>query len=133
MPLNGISIQKSATSMTVVGGTAAVHESDGLEVKNGIHVVDTSVTSKVERPHATFKSKPFALQSDGSYSKGKLSVNYTKPKTLASGATSYQVVRVEFEIHPELTNAEILDLRLIGAQLITDAETDGFFNNGSIK
>ena len=69
MSINGITFMNNATGISVTGGTAASFEDDGLEVKNGIHVVDQSVATKTERPHATFKSKGFALQPDGSYSK----------------------------------------------------------------
>jgi len=133
MSIDGITLLNGATGVTVTGGTAAVFTPDGLEVKNGIHVIDTSVADKTVRPHATFKSKGFAAQPDGTYSKGTRSVNYTLPKSLASSKISYQVFRGTFEIHPEMSDAEILQIRLMACQLIMDAELDNFYNNGSVK
>lgn len=133
MAIDGMSLLKGATGISITGGTAAVFESDGLKVSNGIHVVDTTVSDLTLCPHATFKNKPHSLQSDGSYSKGKREVNFTVPKVLASGQTSFQVSRNQFEIHPEMTDAEILELRLMTCQLIMDSELDNFFKYGSTK
>jgi hypothetical protein len=124
---------KDATSISVTGGTGAAFQDDGQTVTNGIHVVDTSITVAKERPHATFKNRGSSLQKDGTYSKGKRDITYTKPKSLADGSTSFQVGRIGFEIHPELSVQEITDFRYELAQMIIDAELDDFFVYGSVK
>lgn len=130
--INGLSLLKGATSISIVGGTAAVHSIDGLNVSNGVHVVDTTVADLTLIPHATFKSKPHALQANGSFSKGKRDINYTLPTTLANGDRSYQVFRGAFELHPELTTAQILEMRLMACQLIMDGELDSFYRYGTL-
>ena len=132
MPINGMSLQKGATSITVVGGTATVFATDGLKVANGIHVIDTSVTDLTLVPHATFKSKPHALQSDGKYSKGRRDFNYTLPIILASGTRSFQVFRGMFEIHPEAPPAVQLEMRLMACQMIMNAGLNNYHTSGAI-
>lgn len=124
---------KAATGITVTAGTPAVFVDDGLDVKNGIHVVDTTVTSYLERLHATFKNKVPTLLPPGTYSKGKRDFNITFPKILADGSISFPVFRGSFEIHPEQSVSEILEMRLLACQAIMDAELDDYYVYGSVK
>jgi hypothetical protein len=133
MSINGISLQKASTGITVVGGTATVFDDDGLEVKNGIHVVDTTETDYISRIHATFKNRSPSLQADGTFTKGRRDINLTIPLTLASGAISYPVYRGSFEIHPEMTTAQIAEIRRLAVQTIADTELDNYYNIGSVK
>lgn len=131
MPINGMSLMKGATSITVVGGTATTYATDGLRVGNGIHVVDSSVSDLTMVPHATFKNKPHAIQSDGTYSKGRRDFNFSLPIVLSTGAKSYQVFRGTFEFHPEASAATILEMRLLACQMIMDAELDAYHKYGA--
>lgn len=133
MAINGLSIAKDSTGITVTAGTATVFTDDGLDVKNGIHIVDSSVTSYTERPHATFKNKVPTLLANGQYGKGKRDINLTLPKTTAAGDIVFPVFRGTFEIHPEQTVAEITEFRRLVAQLIIDGELDDFYVYGSIR
>lgn len=131
--INGITLLKGATGMTVTAGSGAVYVDDGLTVTNGIHVVDSSSTNFVTRPHATFKNRSHQLLPDGTYSKRKLDFNVTTPIVLASGAVSFPVFRGNMELHPEMSAAQILELKMLAAQLIIDAELADFYNYGSVK
>lgn len=131
--INGISLMKGATGITVTAGTAAVFTDDGLDVKNGIHVVDSTATNFVTRAHATFKNKPAALQPDGTWSKGKRDFNITTPIVLASGKTSFPVFRGNMELHPEMSPAQILELKMLACQAIMDSELNEFYSYGSVK
>lgn len=133
MSINGISLQKGATGITVTAGTATTYTDDGLDVKGGIHVVDSSATNFITRPHMTFKNKPAALQSNGTWSKGKRDFNVTTPIVLASGAVAFPVFRGTVELHPEMTAAQILELRMLACQMIMDSELSDYFAYGSIK
>ena len=133
MSLNGISLLDGVTSYTPTGGTALVFEDDGTPVATGIHVSDTTETDLRLKKHITFKNVNPKQQSDGKFSKARRSSILTIPFELADGSVSYQVVRQEVEFHPEyaavagnLTNA-----RLLGAQMLIDAETDTFYDHGS--
>lgn len=132
MSINGVSLLKAATGIVVNGGTATVFTDDGLEVKNGIHVIDAANPSFQTRIHGTFKNKSPQIQPDGTYSKGSRDLNFTTPILLASGRISFQVFRGSFEIHPEMTVAQILEMRLMACQCIMDAEFDAYYNAGSV-
>lgn len=132
MSINGVSLQKGASGITVTGGTATVFATDGLKVANGIHVIDTTVTDLTLVPHATFKNKAHALQPDGRFSKGRRDFNFTLPIVLASGERSFQVFRGTFELHPEISAATILEMRMMACQLIMDAELNSYYSNGSL-
>lgn len=133
MSLNGISLQKGSTGITVVGGTATVFETDGAETKAGIHVVDTTEPNFLLRQHATFKNKPHAVQPNGSFSKGYRNSIVSIPHTLSDGTTAYMVGRITIELHPQCTLAQINELRRMTVQAIIDAETDNYYYYGSIK
>lgn len=129
--INGVTLKKGATGITVTAGTDAIYVSDGLDVKNGIHIVDSSATSFITRPHMTFKNRPAALQFDGSWSKGRRDMNVTTPIVLASGKTSFPVYRGTFELHPEMTDAQLLELKLLAVQAIMDLELADFYKFGA--
>lgn len=131
--INGITFMKGANGITVTAGEAAVFTDDGLEVKNGIHVVDSTNSNFITRAHGTFKNKPAQLQSDGSFSKGKRDFNITTPILLASGAVSFPVFRGNMELHPEMTAAQILELKMLACQAIMSSELNDYFTFGSVR
>lgn len=133
MAINGITLLKGATGITVTAGIGTVFSDDGLDVKNGIHVVDTTEANFIIRKHLTFKNKGAQLLPDGTYSKGKRDFNVTAPFVLASGKTSFPVFRGTMELHPEMTAAQILELRILSCQAIMDAELDSYYSIGSVK
>jgi hypothetical protein len=125
-------LKENATGGTTTGGTDITFNTDGVDVKNGIHVGDMA-TSFATRTNITFKTRNPSLQSDGSYTKAKRTMSLSIPKTLADSSTSFQVVRIEAELHPECTTAEVTNIRMLAAQLLTDSDTLEFFNNGSLS
>lgn len=134
MSINGCNILVSATGITVSGGTAATFADDGQVVKNGIHVVDqTAAVPFIERKHATFKNRSYTRLPDGTFTRGKRNVNATQPILLPDGTLVYQPGRLELEIHPQATEAQILELRLFLCQLIMDADLDSFYKYGTTK
>lgn len=135
MSIDGMSVLNAATSMSVTGGTATTFEVDGTPVATGVRVSDTVETDLRLKKHFTFKRNAAKLQSNGTFSKEKRSVVLTIPAELADGSISYQVARVEFEYHPEFSAvaADLLNLRLLAAQAITDAELDNFYQHGSTR
>lgn len=132
MSIDGISVLKAATGITITGGSASVWESDGAKIDNGIHIVDTSESNFIVRKHATFKSRSPVL-ANGLYSKGKRDVTIVAPKILLDGSVSFPLYRGSFEFHPEMTAAERLELKMLAVQSIMDSETDNFYTFGSVK
>lgn len=127
-----LSIALGAT-VTTSGGTATPYAPDGVEVKNGVHLIDFSVTDFRVRPSIVARYVAPRLQNDGSYSKGKMSLAETVPQILESGKTVFNVVRTEIEIHPEAASSVLAEMRTKGAQLLTVASTDDFWTAGSLE
>jgi hypothetical protein len=134
MALSGISLLDGVTSNSFTGGTALVFEKDGTPVATGVHVSDTTETDLRLKKHITFKNVNTKLQSDGSFSKSRRSMVLTIPFELADGSISYQVFRGEIEFHPEFAAVagNLDNLRYFGAQVLTDSETDTYFDHGSV-
>lgn len=116
------------------GGTAKVFADDGVTVPNGVHLVVPATVDFRVRESATFRYRPPALQSDGTWSRGKFLVSITAPKLLAGTITRHvnNVFRLEADIHPESTLTEQQDLRKLAAQLLFDTDTDNFWVSGSM-
>lgn len=132
MPISGLTLMENATSISVTGGTSIAFEEDGIEVKNGKHVADVAESDFTIRKNASFRNRAPSLNSDGTYTKGKRMITLVHPKKLADLSTTFNLVRIEVEAHPETTAAELLDLTNSGAQLLFDSDSADFLAVGSI-
>jgi hypothetical protein len=128
-----ISLLKNATGASATGGTALSLTSDGVEVKNGIHVSDPDETNFLLKTNMTLKNRNPQKQADGSYSKAKRYATIVVPKIIASGEVVYNLVRIEVEAHHETTSAELTNLHLLGSQVFFDADLQPFLNSGSLE
>jgi hypothetical protein len=132
MSIATLSLQKDSTGGTTTGGTAMALSSDGVVVKNGVHVADMAESNFLVRTNATFRTRNPQKQSDGSYSKAKRWATIVVPKELASGEICFNLVRIEVEAHPETTDAELTNIHMLGAQVFTDSDLTAFLKNGSL-
>lgn len=132
MTISSLSLQQNATGGTTTGGTAMALASDGVEVKNGVHVADMGEDDFTLRTHLTLSTRNPQLLADGTYSKGKRKVTIVVPKALADSTRSFNVVRISIEVHPETTLAEKTNLHMLGAQIFTDSDLTAFLANGSL-
>ena len=132
MSISNLSLQKNATGGTTTGGTAMALASDGVSVKNGIHVADMGEVNFLVRTNLTLKTRNPAKQADGTYSKAKRFATIVVPKAIASGEVVFNLVRIETEAHPETTDTELTNLMMLGAQLLTDSDLTAFFKTGSL-
>lgn len=133
MPLKSMSIQKGATAVAPTGGSALVFADDGVTIQNGVHLTVPATADYRVRESATCKFRPPTLQSDGVYTRDKKSVSFNIPQILASGKVVNNVIRIEREVHPELSAANATDLNRMAAQLLCDADTDNFWAAGSLS
>lgn len=124
---------KTGGTCAVTGGTDEVLTRTAQNVQNGVSLAAMAVSEFRVRPGLTLKAKLPTLMSDGTYSKGKNTSTYVRPFILSSGKTSFQVVRIETEIHPEYPAADAANLRQIGAQLAFDSELTNFWLGGDIS
>lgn len=130
MTMKNMSLLSGAT-VSATGGTAQVFADNGVTIPNGVQLVVPADTSFATRRSATARVRQPTLGRDGVYGKDKKSISYNFPKTLASGKIVNNVIRVEREVHPEVTAAEANELNLIAAQLLTDPDTSNFWAIGS--
>lgn len=130
MGLTSVVIKSGASAMAPTGGTDETFTPDGQTVANGLHVIDANVADFRIRPHGTFKYKAPTLM-NGKYSKAKNNAVLVQPVILASGETVFNVGRLEFEIHPETSVADALNLRFRTLQMGSAASTASFWATGS--
>jgi hypothetical protein len=133
MPLNGAIVKKDATSLSVTGGTDQTFSPDGVQVSGGIHLADMAEADIRIRRQLTIKNKASALNADGTWSKDRRSITLVSPITLTSGKTSFPLIRIEVESHPENTAAARLDLALMGAQFLSDADFASYLAGGNLS
>lgn len=132
MALQNAVVKTGASAMTPTGGSDETFTPDGVAVANGLHLADAAQTDFRIRKNMSVKNKVSTLSATGEYSKDKKSITFVAPKILANGKTVFNLIRIEREVHPESTAAESLDLNMIGAQLLTDADFTAFWASGSM-
>jgi len=132
MGLKNMSLLSGGTVSTT-GGTAMVFTDDGVTIQNGVHLVVPATADYRVRESATAKYRPPSVQPDGSYSKDKKQISFNVPMILASGKIVNNTIRVEREVHPEMSAANVANLNKIGAQLLTDTDLDNFWTAGSLS
>jgi len=133
MTLKNMSIQTGATGLTVTAGTAKVFADDGVTIQNGVHLTVPATADYRVRESVTAKFRPPTLLVDGTYTRDKKSVSLNVPQILASGKIVNNVLRIEREVHPELSAANATDLNRMAAQLLFDSDTDNFWAAGSLS
>lgn len=132
MGLKSLTIKHGATN-SVAGGSDFVFADDGVTITNGVHLVVPATTDYSVRESATWKFRPPTLLPTGVYTRDKKSVSFTVPMTLASGAVVNNVIRIEREVHPEMTVANVLEFNQKAAQLLWDTDTTAFWATGSLS
>lgn len=133
MSVDNCTFKENATGLTPVGGTDVTYTEAGVSVPGGINVANAAQVDFRIRENITFKNRNPTKQSDGSFSKAKRSVVHLFPKLIASGEVVYNLVRTDFEIHPETTAAEIANMRFQAGQVNTSTETTNFITAGTLR
>lgn len=132
MPVQSAVVKSGATAMTPTGGSDLTLTPTGLTVANGIQIANAAQTDFRIRQNCVLKVKQPTINGLGVYSKDKKSVTFVAPKILASGSTVFNLIRIEREVHPESTAAEMTELNMIGAQLLSDSDFTNFWQGGSL-
>lgn len=133
MGLKNMSLSAAATVSTS-GGSALVFAEDGVSIQNGIHLIIPADADYQTRRQVTAKYRPPTLDTKtATYSKDKKSISLSKPMVLSDGRVVFNTIRIEREVHPSLPAADALELNKLGAQLLTDTDTDAFWATGSLS
>jgi len=133
MALKNMSLLAGAT-VAATGGSAQVFADDGVTIQNGLHLIVPADADYQTRRQATVKYRPPTLDAKtNAYSKDKKSISYAIPIVLADGRVVFNTIRIEREVHPSYAAASCVELNKIGAQLLTDSDTDAFWATGSLS
>jgi hypothetical protein len=133
MALKNMSIQTGAT-VAPTGGSALVFADDGVMIPNGVHLIVPADADYQTRRQITAKYRPPTVDAKtGVYGKDKKSICLAQPIVLSNGSVVFNTIRIEREVHPSVTAANALDLCVLGAQLLTDADVTAFWATGSLS
>lgn len=132
MSIIGSTVKAGTTAVSVTGGSDITFALTGQTVANGLNVSVQEDADYRTRRNATWKSRVPSVNS-GVYSKGKNEVVFVKPIILDDGTTVFNSIRIALEVHPALPTADAVDLKRIGAQLLTAAAYDSFWSLGALN
>jgi hypothetical protein len=132
MSINGVVLKEGAT-YTPTGGTSITFDDSGENVANGIVCVNQAENDFFAREKLVATSRLPSKNSDGTYSKQKVSVRIIVPETLADGTISYDLIRFETESSPFTAAGKIDTLRGLGMAVLNSTDLDNLFTVGSIK
>lgn len=133
MGLKTMSLLSGAT-VTASGGSALVFADDGVTIPNGLHLIVPADADYQTRRQVTAKYRPPTIDAKtGAYSKDKKSITLVLPLVLSTGAVVFNTMRIEREVHPSLSAANALELNKLGAQLLSDSDSDAFWATGSLS
>jgi len=128
---NSFTIKAGATNAPT-GGTDQTFSEDGRRLKDGYHYIDAAEGDFLVRNECTLKDRqPSYDVASGDYSKAKRSFTIVRPSVSSAGNRFFNLLRIEIEVHPEFTTAEITALLNDGVQLGYDAELQNFWQMGT--
>lgn len=131
MPLESATLYAGTTN-SCTGGTEFTLTPDGVTVANGLHLINAAVTDFRIRPTVTVKNKQPTLDGLGVYGKDRKTITLVEPQILASGKTVFNLIRIEREVHPELSAASAKDLLDKASQMCYDTDFAQFWASGSL-
>lgn len=132
MPISGLVIKVGATAIGAPTGGADVTLTDDKSSKDGIHTIDASDVNYFTRKTCTYRSRQPRKMASGEIQKAKRTAQLSFPFTKADGTLVQSVVRVELEVDPEITEANIVSYLIAGAQVATGSGAASFWKTGSM-
>lgn len=133
MGLKTMSLLSGAT-VAVTGGTASNYVDDGVSIANGLRLACTSDTDYATRRQVTVKLRPPTRDTKtGKWTKDKKSITLVIPRPQTDGQVVFEALRIEREVLPSTTAAELDEIMKVGIQLMVDSDVAGFWQNGSLN
>jgi hypothetical protein len=126
-----ISLLDGGTTSTT-GGASQDFDRTNLPVNNGYEYADVDEADFFARQKVLIATRAPQLQSDGTWSKQKTSLRFVLPITLADGSISYNVGRVEVEMHPESSAANLAEVREFCAQMAIGSQFNDSYTAGTL-
>lgn len=123
----------SGGSLAVTGGSSVTFAPTSSIIQGGLELVGNDTADIRTKTRIVCSSTmPRYNSQTKSYSKAKMKIKVERPFILADGSTSFQVARIEFEFHPEVTAAIKRWLLDCVAQVPFDADFTNFLDTGSL-
>lgn len=129
--LNNAMLKDNATAIAPTGGTDVIFQETGGLITNGAQFQVTADADFRTRRILNAKNRP-SVYTNGSYSKAKREVTLIQPE-LIGDLVVFNLVRISTEVHPLTPAARELNLRMLGAQSLGDADFSGFWTTGSLS
>lgn len=126
-----IALKDGGTTATT-GGTDQTFDRSPATVNNGYEYADVSEADFFARQKVVLTARQPQLQSDGTWSKQKVSCRFVMPVTRADGSIAYNVARHEVEYDPETSSAQLAELREFSAQMAIGAAFDDLHVAGTL-
>lgn len=122
----------AGATVSATGGTAKDFVLSPVEIASGIHLVEDGVADFKTTDQLTLKARLPQLN-NGKYGKGKRWATLVAPMETADGETVFNLVRIEAERHPEMSESDYMDMLKQAAQLFIDSDLDSFWKTGALS
>lgn len=141
MSLVNAGLVSGATSLSVTGGSAVTFAEKVRDRTNLVIQVladSFSVRRKIAFNFREAKPKtPILNGASSSYSQQRAQATLTLPVTItdpvsSASRTEYNTITIIASQHPLTSAANKQELRFLGAQLLFDADTTAFFDDGNL-
>jgi len=132
MPLQTASVLSGAT-ITPSGGTALAFT--GAGIRNNTHPLFVAADADLRTRRTmmcTVKDPKVSASAPNGYTQARSSVTFKSPLSLDNGSITVNTVRVEVSYDVETSAAELAELKVIGAQILTDSDFDALFQSQSL-
>lgn len=123
----------TGSTVSAAGGTSSTLTLAPHIVTRGIRIWDLSVTDPRVRPYIECSVRPAQMKADGSWLRQVSEYKIVMPKLLASGVVNFPLFHGRMELHPEMSDAEIVKLMTWNAQFCFDADFTSFMKYGSVE
>lgn len=122
MSLSNASVSSGAT-IAPTGGTALAFTSRGIVGNTNTIYVDADTDSRTRRSIVcTTKDAKVSAGAPNGYTQQRTSFVFKSPLTLDNGLVTVNKVSIEFAYDVETSDAELEELRIIAAQICSDAD-----------
>lgn len=128
-------IKTGATAIVPTAGTDLVFDSlhTGVAGKNTVRFVgDTDFTTR-RTVDFSVKDPTVQISAPGGYTQLREKAFIKWPMTLANGARTVNTLEISLSCDSEMDQADKLDMRYIGAQILGDASFDAFFDSHDLS
>ena len=129
--LNNATLKDNASAVAPTGGTDIVFQETGGSITNGAQFQVTADSDFRTRRILNAKNRP-SVYTNGSYSKAKREDTIIQPEII-DGAVVFNLIRISTEVHPLTPAAREFNLRMLGGQVLSDADFSGFWTTGSLS